>query len=76
MNCEGIQLEIIGKEKTKWIMPDKKEGNSFTKICGGHNKFFHISHSIHKFENKLALQGQYSFPFTMTLPEWLPQSFL
>ena len=54
-------------------MPDKNEKHeTYQKKCVGKNKFFSMCAVLHKFESKVALAGQYSFPFTMALPQWLP----
>jgi hypothetical protein len=40
------------------------------------NVFLDMQENLHTFTNGLITPGQYQFPFTIYLPDWLPSSFL
>jgi hypothetical protein len=70
-------FEFVGLEQTKWYKEDivKKEINP----PGWHKGFHSIIHNtqaLHTFPDRVAPAGQYSFPFVISLPEWLPASFI
>ena len=71
-----VCLEIQGKEKTKW---KSREGHGTKRHKAKHNgeNVILLSRSIiQAFPKGEALPGQYSFPFTFSIPAQMPSSLL
>jgi hypothetical protein len=70
-------LQLQGEEQVVLHMPNKANGNIIEPINKSHpivDESF-VLFEYDQYEN-IILQGSYSYPFTVYLPEWLPQSHL
>jgi hypothetical protein len=75
-----LHLVLIGKEKTRWteerrrrsILSNRNE--YYTATLKGEKKFLELSFPIWNFGDHLD-KGQYTIPFGVQLPNWLPPSF-
>jgi len=72
---------MIGKERVKWdkivqkIETDIK--NEVTDVNRkDKNVFLYLNECLFKFQGDVVTPGEYSIPFSIALPEWLPSSFL
>ena len=80
----GLNLHLIGEERTfvqKKHTHTYYNGSSMQVVVtysehAGKEEVCNLVWSISKCPNDCAPAGQYTFPFQITLPEWLPGSFL
>ena len=76
-DVKQVSLTFQGDEQVILHLPDKLKGGGVKPITKlhpiVHEKFVLFDYS--GYEN-LILEGSYSYPFTIYLPDWLPQSHL
>ena len=71
-----LQLLVIGQEKTKWKKKQKDGKEQYKKKHKGNNRFLFLHQNLHIFDNGMIPPGQYSFPFQVLLPNWIPSSYM
>ena len=76
-NVKQVSLTLNGEEQAILHLPDKTSGGAMKPVNKIHpivnQRFVLFDYSQYK---NMIVEGQYSFPFTLNLPEWLPQSVL
>ena len=77
MDVKQVSLTLNGEEQVVLHLPDKSSGGAIKPVNKIHPVINekHILMNYSQYEN-MILQGSYSYPFTLNLPEWLPQSHL
>jgi hypothetical protein len=65
-------LKLSGFEKRQWDV----ESDNNTSTYKGSNVIIESDSLLFKFQDSAAYPGQYSFPFSLKLPDWLPASFI
>lgn len=79
----SMDIELKGKEKCTWTETrtrtvDDGDGKSHTETYTvtfyGAKKILHQRFTIYVFENQVALPGQYTFPFVVSIPNGCPSS--
>jgi hypothetical protein len=79
-NC--LEIEVKGKEKTKWYTHrqvergtgENKRTERETRRHTGEYKTFYYRCPLYSFGGQRAEAGQYTYPFSFTLPPFLPSS--
>lgn len=82
VSATDLNLKFIGKEKTRWEERRSRQvfdGSKFkteyyNETYKGEKKFLELSFPIWNFGGYLD-KGQYTIPFGVQLPNWLPPSF-
>lgn len=83
LDSSTLYLRFCGKEKTAWTetrtetttdAEGKSTSTTVTDYYGGKSKICNFSKAIYVWHNML-LPGQYSLPFSFTIPDNIPSSF-
>ena len=72
-NVKQVSLTLNGEEQVILHLPDKTAGGAMKPVNKIHpiiNQRF-VLFDYSQYDN-MILEGQYSYPFTLNLPEWLP----
>jgi hypothetical protein len=67
--AESLKITMYGEERT-FIEKDKTTKHT----TGNRQEIIDMEFVIASFNNKPLKRGDYSFPFSLKLPEWLPAS--
>lgn len=73
-SAKVLNIRLVGKERTRWIR-EKSTGRKTIEFYTGNHRVIDTSYPIWSFEGTLP-QGQYTIPFDIVTPNWLPPSFL
>ena len=79
--CKELRLTFYGKEKASYIIPSalkvpkSNPGQVHEESRAMHN-LLKFSNTVHLFDKSISLPGQYEYPFSIVLPDWLPSSFI
>jgi len=76
--AEKLVIDIIGEEKSRWTVIGYigEAGARVPMKRVGREVFLKQSDTLHTFEDKLVKPGHYKFPFTLTIPDWVPSSLV
>lgn len=76
-DVKQVSLTFQGDEQVSLHLPDKLKGGGAKPIFK-YNPIVNEKYVLFDYTNyeNLILEGAYSYPFTLYLPEWLPQSHL
>lgn len=71
---QRLDLCLKGKERVKWVETRRENNREITETKKDRKQIFSHTVSLHTFFGTLA-EGQYQFPFTFQLPDFIPGSF-
>jgi Arrestin (or S-antigen), N-terminal domain len=75
-DAESISIRLNGVEKASFIPEaDEKEAKDIRPIRLTET-IIDLNYVLHEFPNFMSIEGHSSFPFTLKLPEWLPESVM
>ena len=66
---------VYDHENKCWVDETYTDIEYYYLVHEGEHKIISMSFPLMKFPNGQLAQGQYSFPFSVQLPDWLPASF-
>lgn len=71
----ALSINLVGKEFARWVRQRSYGKTSVAEFLRGTHKVIDVSYPIWDFGGSLP-EGQYSIPFRIQTPNWLPPSFL
>eukprot|EP00826_Nyctotherus_ovalis_P042825 TRINITY_DN4469_c0_g1_i3.p1 TRINITY_DN4469_c0_g1~~TRINITY_DN4469_c0_g1_i3.p1 ORF type:complete len:486 (+),score=80.39 TRINITY_DN4469_c0_g1_i3:120-1577(+) len=71
---QRLDLCLKGKERVKWVETRREDSKEITETKKDRKQIFNHTVTLYSFFDTLA-QGQYQFPFTFQLPDYIPGSF-
>jgi len=68
-----VSITLTGEEQVVLHLPDKSQGGGIKPVNKVHPVVNdkHVLMDYSQYQN-VILQGSFSYPFTLNLPEWLP----
>jgi hypothetical protein len=67
-------VKLTGKELTRWTEQKSAGKSSYTEFLRGNHKVIDVSFPIWDFGGSVS-EGQFTVPFVIQTPQWLPPSF-